>query len=61
MLNYCEGLAIKIGAPNVCLWVEKNSWMHQWYARRGYLDGDDKEDQENTIWMKKGLQEVAPC
>ena len=43
------------GATFSCLQVEKNSWMHAWYKRRGYADWVDNESEENTIWMKKSL------
>jgi GNAT superfamily N-acetyltransferase len=35
------------------LWVRKDSWMHDWYKRRGYIDNVEKDEEH--IWMKKSL------
>lgn len=41
--------------------VQKDSWMHEWYKRKGYEDYKDNEkdskiifvgESENDIWMK---------
>lgn len=37
---------------NSYLWVKKDSWMHEWYKRKGYSNDKDYEGQENAIWMK---------
>ena len=50
-----EEIGRKLGATTSCLWVKKDSWMHKWYQRRGYLDFMDYEQEENAIWMKKSL------
>lgn len=50
-----EKIGRKLGAKEVCLWVKKDSWMHDWYKRRGYADWKDNEEYEGTIWMKKSL------
>ena len=50
-----EQMAINSSATTAYLWVEKDSWMQEWYRRRGYEDYADKEDEENKIWMKKTL------
>jgi GNAT superfamily N-acetyltransferase len=39
----------------ICLWVEKDSWMHEWYKRHGYSDLKDHELEKNSIWMRKEL------
>lgn len=44
-----------IGANISCLMVQKNTWMHDWYKRRGYEDWINNEDEDNIIWMKKTL------
>jgi len=50
-----ENIGRKLGAECSCLSVEKDSWMHEWYKRRGYVDLNDDEDNENFTWMKKSL------
>ena len=52
-----EAIAIGCGAKTSCLWVEKGTWMHEWYKRRGYKDLKDHEDQENNVWMEKELKD----
>ena len=49
-----EDIAKIIGATTTFLWVEKGSWMYEWYKRRGYEDYKDHEE-EDCIWMKKQL------
>jgi GNAT superfamily N-acetyltransferase len=43
------------GATISCLSVKKDTWMHDWYLRRGYEDWKDCEDDESRIWMRKNL------
>lgn len=50
-----EKLAINSGAKFVYLWVDKTTWMYDWYKRRGYINYRNKSTKENTIWMKKSL------
>lgn len=48
-----EEIGRKIGASCAYLQVEKDTWMHNWYKRRGYKDY--KRDDNGLIWMKKSL------
>ena len=48
-----EKMGINFGAQISCLWVDKDSWMHEWYQRRGYKDWKLNKDQNNAIWMRK--------
>lgn len=50
-----EAIAGRGGIKTLCLWVEKGTWMHEWYKRRGYQDWKDHEEQENNVWMRKEL------
>lgn len=34
------------------LWVKKDTWMHEWYNRKGYKDYKDYEKESNAIWMR---------
>lgn len=37
---------------NTTLWVKKNTWMHEWYKRKGYEDYQDYEEEGyDAIWM----------
>ena len=38
-----------------CLWVRKGTWMEKWYERRGYTYYNDREEDKDTIWMRKEL------
>ena len=53
--NIREEIGRKMGATISCLWVQKNTWMHEWYKRRGYKDWGKNEHEKNTIWMEKSL------
>jgi hypothetical protein len=50
-----ENIGIETGASVAMLWVEKNTWMHDWYLRRGYKDDIKYKSKKNCIWMKKNL------
>lgn len=39
-----------------CLWVRKNTWMHDWYKRKGYNYVGEYEKEENAIWMIKKIE-----
>jgi len=49
-----EQIGKYLNANNSCLWVKKESWMHQWYKRRGYLDFKDYKQKE-FVWMIKSI------
>ena len=34
------------------LWVEKGTWMHEWYSRKGYQDYKEHENESNAVWMR---------
>jgi len=53
--NMREQIGRNLGASTSCLWVKKDSWMHNWYKRRGYSDLEDYEQEENVVWMMKSL------
>lgn len=54
LLDNIEKIGKCLGATFSCLWVEKNSWMQEWYKRKGYEDYIDKN--KKYIWMKKRLK-----
>jgi len=55
ILSLCENIGRELGMENSYLWVDKNTWMHDWYKRIGYVDLKDYKDRENFIWMQKPL------
>lgn len=55
LLEACEAEGRSLGATTACLWVRKETWMHEWYKRLGYKDLRDNEAEENAIWMDKRL------
>lgn len=44
-------------AEECWLWVKKDSWMYEWYKRRGYVDVKPHEQMEGCIWMFKKLEQ----
>jgi len=50
-----EEIGRKLGATFSYLWVFKDTWMYDWYVRRGYLPIGDYENEKNAVWMKKKL------
>ena len=48
-----EDISIQMGMKFSCLWVDKFSWMHEWYSRRGYSYISEKDG--DYIWMRKEL------
>lgn len=51
-----EKIGSELGATSSCLWVIKDTWMHEWYKRRGYQDYESYNLSDNTVWMKKLLK-----
>lgn len=39
----------------VTLWVDKSTWMHGWYKRRGYSYFKEYKKQKNAVWMSKEI------
>jgi len=50
-----ESIGVEMGANSAYLWVKKDSWMYNWYRRRGYEDCKDHEKEDGFIWMRKML------
>lgn len=50
-----EFIGKQLGVNNIYLWVKQDTWMHDWYLRRGYNDYQEYFDEVNAIWMKKTL------
>lgn len=50
LLNAHIELAKKFKVETM-LWVKKDTWMHEWYKRKGYIDYKAYEKETNAIWM----------
>lgn len=50
-----EKIGVQLGFSTSHLWVEKDSWMNEWYKRRGYKNGKIYKGEKNVTWMKKTL------
>ena len=49
-----EQIGKDLNAKTSYLWVKKESWMFEWYQRRGYSELKDHE-QKGFVWMTKQL------
>lgn len=50
-----EDIGRKMAAKTACLSVNKDSWMYEWYIRRGYKSFENGINEDNNLWMKKSL------
>ena len=56
LCNIHERIAKEYCAKTLCLSVVKDSWMHEWYIRRGYEDFETNENENKQVWMRKILK-----
>ena len=49
-----EQIGKDLNANTSCLWVKKESWMFQWYQRRGYSELKPHA-RKGFVWMTKPL------
>ena len=49
-----EQIGKDLNANTSCLWVKKDSWMFEWYQRRGYLELKT-HSRKGFVWMTKPL------
>lgn len=50
-----ESFAKALGATNVSLWVEKGTWVYEWYERNGYCCLEEHYNK-GYVWMRKQIQ-----
>lgn len=50
-----EQIGVDAGAVQSMLWVEKGTWMLEWYKRRGYVYYSDHEQEADCVWMINDL------
>lgn len=57
MLNHLENIARKLNGKTICLQVNINTWMYDWYKRSGYtvMESNDNSNQNVLVWMEKIL------
>lgn len=55
LLECAEKIATSLDASTIYLWVAKETWMQDWYVRKGYEYSSEYEEEPNAIWMKKKL------
>lgn len=56
ILTMLETVGCRLGAKQCRLSVIVNSWIYDWYKRRGYIDYSDHDDS-HFIWMQKEIRE----
>ena len=49
-----EQIGRDLNANTSCLWVKKESWMFDWYQRRGYSELKTHA-RKGFVWMSKSL------
>ncbi len=40
----------------VYLWVKKDSWMREWYERKGFIYHSDHQKITDSVWMHKSIK-----
>ena len=53
-----EKIGKEFGATTSWLWVKKDTWMFDWYKRRGYFDVKKYKQEKNAVWMRKSLIKI---
>lgn len=55
ILMSADELARRVNAKQIILTVKDDSFMHNWYKRRGYEDLEDNYERRGYVWMIKHL------
>ena len=58
ILTMLETVGCLLGAKQCRLSVIVNSWIYDWYKRRGYVDYSDHDDNR-FIWMQKEIRRTG--
>lgn len=53
--SFRENIARNNGCTTIKLLVKNDSWMHEWYKRRGYTDINVHDVYTDYMWMEKQL------
>lgn len=53
ILEYAENFAVEHNFKTISLKVEENTWMFDWYKRKGYIEINEKTGK--YIWLEKSL------
>ena len=51
ILEFANKEARKHNYSTICLKALKSSWMHDWYAKHGYRDLSDDDENDDYIWL----------
>jgi len=57
LLDMYEILAIEMKRRYILLFVQKGSWVEEWYLRRGFVYHSDYIDMPGHIWMQKQIKD----
>ena len=55
IISRCEEISRESKVSSICLWVDKDSWMYNWYSKLGYVEYADNEEEKGAVWMRKDL------
>jgi hypothetical protein len=55
IISRCEEISREYEVYSICLWVEKHSWMYDWYSKLGYVEYADHNEEKGAVWMRKNL------
>lgn len=58
LLSIFEDIAKKLLFKNLLLFVKKDSWLFDWYVRKGYKQYRNHKNQLDCIWMQKKLKTI---
>lgn len=56
LLDDAEQIAYNYNVSEIRLFVKKDSWMHDWYERNGYVDNHLHDYEPDCIWMYKKIK-----
>ena len=55
LLDLAYELGKAAGAKRIYLQVVKETWVHDWYARKGYTHFKDNENDKTKVWLYKPI------
>lgn len=62
LLQFAEEKARELNCSKILLQVERDSWIHKWYMRCGYVRCfSNDENNDNLIWLCKYRNKIMSC
>ena len=55
ILKQVDEIAKEKGVSTICLRVKKDSFVHRWYERNGYIYIEDDQEEPGYVWMNKQI------